>query len=132
MSIIPTTTRPPRLRCGWPSSLDVPRLKAERVCCGLQHMHDLPHVHLPAAKLPKSPNMSTSPLSTASVVPLYDGSWPALRRPDQPSPSVRQLFQQPDGARCLSHHACQNNYQSMLLYTQSLAEPSTLAQKTAP
>lgn len=94
--------------------------QAER-CRGLQHMHDLPHVHLPAAKLPKSPIMSTSPLSTASVVPLYDGSWPAIRRPDQLSPSVRQLFHQSDGTRSSHDDACQIIFQSMPLYTQNLA-----------
>ena len=61
-------------------------------------MHDLPRVHLPAANLPKSPNLSTSPLSTNSVVPLYDASWPGLHRLDQPPASARQLFHQPDGA----------------------------------
>ena len=84
-------------------------------------MHDLPHVHLPAAKLPKSPNMSTSPLSTASVVPLYDGSWPAMRRPDQLSPSVRQLFQQPEGALSSMDCACQDSHLSMRMCRQSLA-----------
>ena len=57
-----------------------------------QQMHDLPHVHLPAAKLPRSPNLSTSPLSSHSVVPLYDGPWP-----EQPPAFARQLFLQPDG-----------------------------------
>ena len=63
-------------------------------------MYDLPRVHLPAANLPKSPNLSTSPLSAASVVPLYDASWPALPRPEQRPASARQLFQQPDGLCC--------------------------------
>ena len=72
-------------------------LRQAVMCCALLQMHDLPHVHLPAANMPKSPNISTSPLSTNSVVPLYDGSWQLPRRPDQPPMSARQLFQPPEG-----------------------------------
>lgn len=98
------------------------------MCYGLQQMHDLPHVHLPAAKVPKSPNLSTSPLSSHSVVPLYDGSWPAHHRPEQAPASARQLFQQPDGVRrllspCLTEAASQS--MPLALHTKP-AKPYTV------
>ena len=59
-------------------------------------MHELPHVHLPACKVPKSPNMSTSPLSTNSIVPLYDGSSHAPARMDALPSHARCLFPEGD------------------------------------
>lgn len=58
-------------------------------------MGDLPRVHLPAAVLPRSPGTSTSPLSAASMVPLYDGSWAAPpARMDQLAALARRHLQQ--------------------------------------
>ena len=59
-------------------------------------MHELPHVHLPARKVPRSPNMSTSPLSTNSVVPLYDGSSHAPAGMDALPSHTRCLFPEGD------------------------------------
>ena len=52
-------------------------------CLGRLQMPDLARVRIPPANLPKSPGTNTSPLSTNSIIPLYEPSWNAPARLDQ-------------------------------------------------